>query len=125
MSSMMPPDIGALLGGGGGGPMPPDIAALMGGGAPPEEAAPEGPPLPSEGTPGGGADPLEEAIALLDEAIQLEADQEDQNVMRQCSAKLQAILAKNQKDADAAIGGKVSPGAMRKQAGALGGGAGY
>ncbi|MDH4341241.1 MAG: hypothetical protein OEW47_12880 [Thermoleophilia bacterium] len=117
MSQMFPPDMQqALMGGGGGpgapaGPMPPDIAALLGGaGGPPQEGA----PLPSDGAPGGGQDPLEEAIALLDEAIAAEADQEDQQVMRQCSAKLQQILAKNQAEEDSMLQGKSSPAGIRK-----------
>ncbi len=126
---MMAPDIAAMLGGGGGapeagpgGPMPPDIAALLGGGAPAPEDT--GAPLPSEGTPGGGADPLEQAIAFLDDAIQAEADQEDQAVMRQCSAKLQSVLAKNQKEQDAMLQGQSSPSGIRKAAaGAQAGGA--
>lgn len=131
MSMMFPPDMqAALMGGaapqpaGGEGPFPGDImAALGGGGAPPEEAG--GAPLPSEGAPGGGGEALEQVIALLDDAIMAEADQEDQNVMRQCSAKLQAILAKNQKEDDAALGGTVSPRAIRRQASGGGGEGGY
>lgn len=134
MSQMFPPDMqAALMGGaapqpGAGGPMPQDIAALLGGGGPPEGMEGEGdagPPLPSQGAPGGGQDSLEQAIALLDDAIQAEADQEDQNVMRQCSAKLQAILAKNQKEEDAMLSGKSSPSGIRKQAAAQGGGGAY
>ena len=121
MSQMFPEDMMAALGGGGGGapaggPMPPDIAALLaqgGGGAPMEEEG-LGAPLPSEGTPGGGQDPLEAAIALLDEAIAAEADQEDQQVMRQCSAKLQSVLAKNQKEQDGMLQGQSSPSGIRK-----------
>jgi len=123
MSAMFPPDMMAALQGGAGpqpaaGGMPPDIAALLGGGG--EEAA--GPPLPSEGAPGGGGDSLEQAIALLDQAIAEEADQEDQNVMRQCSAKLQAILAKNQKEQDSMLSGSASPSGIRKVAAQGGGG---
>ncbi len=126
MSSMLPEDIMAAMGGGGGGgPMPPDIAQLMGGGgAPPEEAAPEGPPGIMDGAPGGGEESLTIAIDAIQDAIDAEADQEDIQVMLQCQAKLQGILAKNQKDADSAMGGKVSPGAMRKQASAVMGGGG-
>lgn len=133
MSMMLPPDIAQLAAQGGdpaaaAGPMPPDIGAMLdglGGGMPAPGGEPEGdeaPVGPSDGSPGGGQDALEQAIALLDQAIAEEADQEDQQIMRQCSAKLQAVLAKNQADADAALGGKASPKAMRKQAASVGGG---
>src|SRR6188508_2611352 len=125
---MLPEDIMAAMGGGGGGggPMPPDIAALMGGGGgPPEAAEGEAPPSITDGTHGGGEDSLVLALDALQDAIDAEADQEDIQVMLQCQAKLQAVLAKNQKDADAALGGSVTPGAMRKQASAAMGGGGY
>jgi len=125
---MLPPDIMAAMGGGGGGgAMPPDIAALMGGGggAPPMAPEEEGPPSIVEGEPGGGEDSLVIALDALQDAIDAEADQEDIQVMLQCQAKLQGVLAKNQKDADAAMGGKVTPGAMRKQASAAMGGGAY
>lgn len=131
MSQPFPPDMQAALMGGGapqpgmappgmgqGGPMPPDIAALLGG--PPPGAEDQGAPLPSDGSPGGGQDPLEQAISLLDEAIAAEADHEDQQIMRQCSAKLQSILAKNQKEQDSMLGGKSSPGGLRKAAASAG-----
>jgi hypothetical protein len=110
---MLPPDMqGPPAGGGGGDP----IAALLAGAG----AGGGGgtPPLPTEGTHGGGGSSLEQAIALLDQAVAEEADQEDQNVMRQCSAKLQQILAKDQAAQDAGLGGSVNPKAIRKQAGA-------
>lgn len=134
MSMMLPPDIAQLMSQGGdpaatAGPMPPDIGAMLdglGGGMPaPPEGEEEPLPGPSDGAPGGGQEALEQCIALLDQAILEESDQEDQQIMRQCSAKLQSVLAKNQAEADAALGGKVSPKAMRKQAGGLGGGGGY
>lgn len=120
MSQMLPEDLMAGLAGGGG-PLPGDMMAGLG--PAPEEA--EGAPLPSDGNPGGGSAALEEAIALLDEAAAAESDQEDQQIIRQCSAKLQSILAKNQADEDAALGGKVSPKAIRKQAGGAGAGGNY
>lgn len=130
MSMMLPPDMSQLISQGGDpaaaqGPMPPDIGAMLdglGGGMPAPEEGQEAPPGPSDGSPGGGADELEQAIALIDQAIQKDSDQEDQQVMRKCVAQLQAILAKDQADADAALGGKVSPKAIRKQAGSVGGG---
>ncbi len=104
----------------GGGGLPPDLGALLGGSAPPAEAPPAEPAGITEGTPGGGEEALTEALDLLQVAIDAEADQEDVQVMLACQTKLQGILAKNQADADAAMGGKVNPKAMRKQAGGLG-----
>ncbi len=122
---MLPPDIAGMMGGaqGGGGGLPPEIAALMGGGgAPPMEE--EAPPSIVDGAHGGGEDALVMALDSLQDAIDAEADQEDIQVMLQCQAKLQAILAKNQKDADASMGGTTPPGAARKMASGLGGGEG-
>lgn len=121
---MLPPDIAAQMGGPApgaeAGGLPPDLMALLGGGggAPPEEA-----PLPGikDGAPGGGEEALTVAIDSIQEAIDAESDQEDIQVMLQCQAKLQGILAKNQADADKALGGQVSPKAVRKMAPAEGG----
>jgi len=99
----MPPDIGALM------------AAMGGGGAPPEAGAEAGPSI-VDGEHGGGEDALVLALDALQDAIDAEADQEDIQVMLQCQAKLQGVLAKNQKDADAALGGSVNPKAVRKMA---------
>ena len=116
---MIPPDMmgAAPPAGPAPGGMPPDMAGLMGamGGPPPEEAAPS----ITEGTPGGGEEALVLALDALQDAIDNEADQEDIQVMLQCQAKLQAILAKNQAEADKAMGGGASPAAMRKMAGSL------
>jgi hypothetical protein len=57
-----------------------------------------------------------ETYATIQDAIDAEADQEDIQVMLQCQAKLQSILAKNQKEADAALGGSASPRAIRRMA---------
>ena len=118
----MPPEMMELLQGGGGGGDPAmmaagggdPIAALLagaGGGAPAPEA---GRPSVAEGAPGGGADPLIAAIDLIQEAIDAEADQEDVQIMLQCQAKLQQILAKNQSEGDQMLQGKLSPRGMRK-----------
>lgn len=121
---MIPPDMmGAAPAPAAGGGMPPDMAGLMaalgGGGAPPAEAG--GPPAPSitDGAPGGGEEALVLALDALQDAIDNEADQEDIQIMLQCQAKLQQILAKNQAEADKAMGGGASPAAMRKMAGSL------
>lgn len=127
MSEMLPPEIAAMMGGGGGAPpmgggggLPPELAALMGGGgAPPEAMEGEGPPSVVDGQHGGGEEALVMALDSLQDAIDAEADQEDIQVMLQCQAKLQAILAKNQKEADASMGGSTPPGAARKMAGSL------
>lgn len=123
MSQMLPPDMGFGAAGGaapaaGDGGLPPDLASLLGGGGAPAEA-----PLPSitDGTHGGGQEALVAALDALQDAIDQEADQEDIQVMLQCQAKLQAILAKDQKAADAAMGGSLPPAAARKMAGGLGG----
>lgn len=123
---MLPPDIAAQMGGapgGGAGPMPEDIMALLGGGGAP--AGPEGaaPPSVVEGQPGGGEDALVVAIDAIQDAIDAESDQEDIQVMLQCQAKLQGILAKNQQDADKALTGSASPKAVRKMAPSAEGGA--
>jgi hypothetical protein len=70
----------------------------------------------TEGRAGGGEDALTVAIDAIQDAIDAEADQEDIQVMLQCQAKLQSILAKNQKEADAALGGSASPRAIRRMA---------
>jgi hypothetical protein len=121
MSQMMPPDMGypgatsglAPAPGAGGG-LPPDLSAHVGGGDAPAPAS------GSDGEHGGGQDALVNAIDSIQDAIDAEADQEDIQVMLQCQAKLQAILAKNQKDADSAMGGNLAPAAARKMAGGLG-----
>lgn len=125
---VIPEDMMAALGGGGGmaagpaaGGLPPDIMAALGGGA--DEA---GLPSIADGEPGGGLDPLTQAIDLLQEAIDAEADQEDVQVMLQCQAKLQQILAKNQAESDSMMQGKMNPRGLRKaMAGAGDAGGGY
>ena len=120
----VPPDMLAALQGGGapaagpmGGPesIPPDMMALLGGGgaAPPPEGEA---PLPSitDGAPGGGEDALVLALDALQDAIDAESDQEDIQVMLQCQAKLQQILAKNQSEGDQMMAGKMNPRALRK-----------
>lgn len=111
----VPPDILAALQGGGapapmGGPeaIPPDMLAALGGGG--EPAAPS----ITDGAPGGGEDALVLALDALQDAIDNEADQEDIQVMLQCQAKLQQILAKNQAEQDSMAGGKMSPRGLRK-----------
>jgi hypothetical protein len=138
VSGMLPDDMMAALGGAGGGgampggmpldPMavgpagggglPPDLMAMLGaGGAPEGQAPPEEQPAGiTDGKPGGGEEALTEAINLLQLAIDAEADQEDIQTMLQCQTKLQQVLAKNQAEADKALGGQVTPRAVRRMA---------
>lgn len=117
-----PPDMLAALQGGGapapgpmGGPeaIPPDILAALGGG----EEAPAAASV-VDGAPGGGEEALVVAIDAIQDAIDSEADQEDIQVMLQCQAKLQQILAKNQAEQDSMMSGKMSPRGLRKATGA-------
>jgi hypothetical protein len=124
MSSMMPPDLAAAMGGGAPAPaaggLPPDLAALLGGGGAPPEAEAEAPPSITDGTPGGGQESLVIALDALQDAIDADTDQEDIQIMLQGQAKLQGILAKDQAAADSAMGGNLPPKAARKMAGSLG-----
>ncbi len=105
------PDLGALLaglgaGGGGappdagpgpGGP-PPDLAGLLGGGGPPQG--------PDQG--GGDEDPvaiLGDMLALAQEYLGVEPDEEDKLLMQKVTTLLQQLRAKDQSDKDGALGG--------------------
>lgn len=124
----VPPDMMAALMGGGGAPpaggppmggpesIPPDMMAMLAGGAGAGGPAPEEEALPSivDGEPGGGEDALVLALDALQDAIDAEADQEDIQIMLQCQAKLQQILAKNQSESDQMMAGKANPRALRK-----------
>jgi hypothetical protein len=88
--------------------MPPDLAAALGiGGAPP-------------GAPGGAqpqaspVDIVSQMIDLTQQYLQAEQDQEDLLAMQKIGTELQALLAKDQQDADKMMGGQATPRAMRK-----------
>lgn len=82
------------------------------------EIAFQGGPMDGQSLPGpeeegsGPKDPVE-ALKILVEGIkaymEIEPDEEDKNQAAQCLAKLQALLAKNQKETESALG--VSPAA--------------
>ncbi len=74
----------------------------------------DGQSLPGPPEEGGGAvkDPVEALRILVDGLkayLEIEPDDEDKNQAAQCLAKLQALLAKNQKQEETALG--VSPAA--------------
>lgn len=90
----------------------PDIAQLLGGmmgqGPGPEGAPPGG--LPEGGTPqdtGGGQpiDLLKEIIGLVQQYLQAEPDEEDKLQGTKLLQLAQQLLAKDQQDRDAAMGG--------------------
>lgn len=115
----VPPELMALLQGGGA-PGGDPAAAMDAAGAPPEEAGPS----PLYGGGGIGGDNTEALRAALD-SLQMYAESEDdeQNIQTvlKCVTALQAILAEEQKMVDGAMGGKADPRAMRRLSG---GGAG-
>ena len=98
---MLPPDMMAALQGGPAGP----------GGPPPGPAGPPPPPAPSD-----NLQSLRDAI----DAAQAYVDGEDDDVHKQtalqCIAKLQSILADEQKGADDLLQGKANPQALRRAA---------
>lgn len=129
----VPPELMAALQGGGGAPggggLPPELMAALGGGGDPNAGAPAGPDpnapqsmTGDQGTPGGSDPFIRDAIDSLQQAAQAEADEQDIKTIMTCIANLQGVLANNQKDADAMMGGKASPAGMRKAAGAVAGG---
>lgn len=119
----VPPELMALLQGGQGAP-PPGMDPAMGG------PAPEAAPAPAEEPGGGlygssGGDNVEGLRAALD-ALQIYAQEEDddqhiQTVLK-CVAALQAILAEEQKMQDGLMGGKMDPRAIRRATGGSSGG---
>lgn len=102
------PDLMSLLGGAGGGAPP------MGSPMEEEPAAPEG---------GGGGDNVQYLQAALEELqgyIQGEDDEINKQTALQCLAKLQSILAGEQKEQDDMLQGKFSPASLRRATGGQG-----
>ena len=88
--------------------IPPQLAAMLGrGGAP---AAPGGPggDMPS------AAQAVQDAIAAVDIARQVENEPEDVAVLAKILADLQKLLAKDQQEDDAAMGVGPAQKAMRR-----------
>jgi hypothetical protein len=108
--SQLPPDIAALLGGGGQGP---DAGAAP---APPDQG--QGPD--SSDSSGGSLDDLQAAIDSAKRYVDQEDDQIHIQTALQCIAKLQSILADEQKQQDELLQGKASPRSLRRASGSSG-----
>lgn len=89
--------------------LPPELmAAIAGGGAPPApEAAPE---------PVDNLQFLSDAIDAAKQYVDAEDDEVHKQTALQCIAKLQSILADEQKGADDLLQGKPNPRALRRAA---------
>jgi hypothetical protein len=97
------------------GPPPGLLEMLQGGGGAPPEQAPE--PAPDQ----GGGSPEDEPISILKQMIKLgqqyqavEPDAEDKATMAKLLATLHTYLAKDQQDAEAALGGGSATRVLRK-----------
>lgn len=102
--------------------LPPDImAAMAGGGAPPAPApaAPAGPD-PSDASGSQNLQFLQDAIDAAKQYADGEDDQIHVQTAMQCIAKLQSILAEEQKGADELLSGKATPRTLRRAASASG-----
>lgn len=104
MSSPFPPDLGALAAGvgagGGSGPHPPTIQ------------------IPGDAEDSAEAKPiaiLQKMIALAGQYLDVEPDAEDKATMAKVQATLHQYLAKEQSDADTALGNKSTARILRKQ----------
>jgi hypothetical protein len=79
---------------------------------------------------GGGPEPsrdgssiLDEVLSLLSEYQDVEQDAEDLAEGADIVARIRKLLAKQQQEADGMMQGKVTPRAMRRASGGMGGGA--
>lgn len=113
----VPPDVMAALQGGGapqgapagppGGGLPPELLAALGQGGAPSAPAPE------QGS-GDNVDFLNQAIDAAQQYVDGEDDEIHKQTVLQCIAKLQSILADEQKMSDSMLGGKIEPRQLRK-----------
>lgn len=117
----VPPELMALLQGGGGAPqqggMPPQGGAPAPSGDP--DTQPEGgSPLYGGGGVGGdNTDALRAALDALQSYAQGEDDEQNVQTVLKCVTALQGILASEEKMVDGAMGGKADPRAMRRLTG--------
>ncbi len=96
---------------------PPQIAAMMGGGGPggpPPGMGPGGPPSGGDSGDHPAIQFLKVAMDNLQKYEQAEKDPEDQAVAAKVYALLRALLAKDQKEADAATGASPAVKYVRK-----------
>ena len=93
----------------------PDIMAMLGGGggAPPAPA-PAPADAPASGGSGDNVDFLRQAIDAAKQYADGEDDEVHVQTALQCIAKLQSILAEEQKSQDGLLQGKADPRAMRR-----------
>ncbi len=97
--------------------VPPQIAAMMGGGGPggpPPGMGPGGPPSGGDSGDHPAIQFLKVAMDNLQKYEQAEKDPEDQAVAAKVYALLRALLAKDQKEADAATGASPAVKYVRK-----------
>ncbi len=109
MQPELPPELAALMGGGGGAP--------MAGGDPMAGMAPEPAADPAAGGGDSTTSILERMIADAKLYVEVEQDEEDKLTMTKVLTTLQQYLADEQKETDDLLGGKVSPRALRKVSG--------
>lgn len=85
---------------------PPELMAMLGGGAPPQQ---QGPPAPAD-----GQELLRQAIQVVRQYIESEQDDEDKLAGEKVTSLLQQILAKQAKEQDDLLQGKMSPRGLRQ-----------
>lgn len=95
--------------------IPPDILAGLAGG-PPDQGQD-----PSQGS-GDPLDILSQMLDLADQYRSAEPDEEDRLEMEKARTLLQNLLAKDQKEQDGMMQGKVTPRGVRKSMGSQGSG---
>jgi hypothetical protein len=89
--------------------LPPDLLAALGG-----AGAAGGPP---EQGPGDPVELLRQILDLADEYKSVERDEEDILVIEKVTSIVQGLLAKNQREDDGMMQGKLTPRALRRAAG--------
>jgi len=98
--------------------LPPELMAAIGGasGAPAGPAGPPPGPDPSDQPGSDNLKSLQDAISAAQAYVDGEDDEIHKQTALQCIAKLQSILAEEQKGADDLLQGKPNPRALRRAA---------